>query len=49
MAKLKAIKAEIKRQRMAAKILKAGAKSKGQKQFTGAAFNRALARRTKQK
>ena len=47
MKKLKGIKAEIKRMKMANKILKTGVKSSGQRQYVSAAFNRAIARRVK--
>ena len=47
MKKLKAIQSEIKRMQMANKILRTGAKSTGQKQYTSAAFNRALTRRVR--
>ena len=44
-----AVQWEIKRQQMANKILRKGAKSVGQRQFTSAAFNRSMTRRVKQK
>jgi hypothetical protein len=50
MAKKKtAIQWEIKRQQMANKILRAGAKSQGQRKFVASSFNRAVSRRVKQK